>query len=246
MIKQRLFRRFIFLMLVVLIQPTYAQESLVFSTVEGGSRGSKVCGEILRVASQRLGIDMNTWELPGARSLIMANHGSVDGELARIKDIETKYPNLIRIQVSCLDESIYLFVKSGKEFPVDGWGSIPPNYVIGHRLGAKFIEHAATQFVIETAPVYSPKQMVTLLDKGRVDGIIGTPEHIGGIISKLGIKGVVMLESPVHTVCLYPYLNKKHAQLIPMLTAVLKEMEVSGEIQKIQERIISEMKVIHT
>ncbi len=47
---------------------------------------------------------------------------------------------------------------------------------------------------------------------------------------------IVRLPPPIQTSVLYHYLHKQHAHLVPKITAVLKKMEASGELQMIQER----------
>ena len=79
----------------------------------------------------------------------------------------------------CSEGPVYLFVKSGKEFSVAGWESVPPIYTISFRRGIKFIEDAAKKYGIKTYPVDSLETMVRLLDIRRVGAIIGTSEHHG-------------------------------------------------------------------
>lgn len=47
---------------------------------------------------------------------------------------------------------------------------------------------------------------------------------------------IVKLTPQIHNSVLYHYLHKKHAHLVPKITAVLNKMEASGELQMIQER----------
>ena len=56
--------------------------------------------DIVRRAYQELGIQIKYKTYPAERALKLSNNGTADGELVRIKGIESKYPNLIRIPIS--------------------------------------------------------------------------------------------------------------------------------------------------
>ncbi len=216
--------------------PVCAQDTLVFSAVEG-TRPAVVAGEVLRRAYKQLGIGVEIRELPGERALMYSHEGKTDGEAFRISGIENEYPKLLRIDVPLRVDRIYLFVKRGKEFAVQGWGSIPAGTIIGYQRGVKFVEINTVKYGLKTLGVGRSVQLFRMLDAGRVDAIVEGPAKGAKVVKELGLQEIARLEPPIHTSVLYHYLHEKHAHLVPKITAVLKEMKASGELRMIQEQI---------
>lgn len=206
----------------------YAQEILVFSAIEQ-TRPVKAVGEVLRRAYQKIGIKIEILELPGVRGLKYSHEGQTDGEAFRTRGIETEYTDLIRIDVAVSADEMFLFVKQGKEFEVDGWESLPKEGLVGYQRGVKFVELNAAKYSIKTYHVDSTEQLFKMLDFGRVDAVISGSEMGAKNIRTLNLQNIIRLTPPIHTSVLYHYLHKKHAHLVPQITAVLQEMKASGE-----------------
>ena len=79
--------------------------------------------EILRVAYQQLGVSISFKTFPAERALVTSNKGRADGELVRIKGINKKYPNLIRVPVSHVSSEQTAFSKR-VEIVIEGWHSL--------------------------------------------------------------------------------------------------------------------------
>ena len=212
----------------------YAQDTLVFSAV-AGTRPVKIVGEVLRRAYQKIGIRVELLELPGKRGLMYSQAGNTDGDAFRTREIEKEYTNLKRIDVVVSTDEMYLFVKRGNEFPVKGWESISKEIIVGYQRGVQFAEKNTLKYDINTQPGDSSSQLFQMLAAGRVDAIIVGSEAGCNVIKEHDFQEIVRLDPPIHTSVLYHYLHKKHDHLVPKITAVLKEMEASGELLMIQE-----------
>lgn len=222
-----------FIAYLCFVSPVSAQGVLVFSAIEGVPPVNSIT-KILRQAYKKLGITIKIIEYPGLRGLQYSNAGETDGEAFRTAGIEEQYPNLVRIEVPIQADKMYLCVKPGKEFIVDGWESIPKNYVFGYQRGVKFAEYAVTKYEIQAESVRQPKQLILKLEAGRNDVVLlGIREHERFIKNQ----DIIRLEPPITINSLYHYLHIKHVALVPQITAELKKMETSGEIKKIQEQI---------
>lgn len=217
-----------------------AQDTLVFSAIENTPPATTV-GEVLRQAYQKLGIQVTLQEYPGLRGLAYSNEGTTDGEAFRVAGIEKEYPNLIQVEVPVRFDHMHLFVKQGKEFVIEGWGSIPKEYIIGYLRGLKFAEYAIVEHGLQAEAVSSVEQLFLKLDAGRNDVILTGVEDGARWIQQLELHDIVRLDPPIQTNKLYHYLHVKHADLVPKITAVLKEMEANGEIQQIRAQIEAEM-----
>lgn len=82
------------------------------------------------------------------------------------------------------------------------------------------------------------KQLLTLLDKNRADVVVTVMIEGLSVIKEAGLQGVKVVEPPLETVPIYPYLNKKHAHLVEPLDLALKEMKEDGTYGAIRDRIL--------
>lgn len=217
----------------------YSQD-LVFSAIENSPPVKNVT-VILKQAYQKLGINISIKEYPGLRGLSYANNGETDGEAFRILDVDKEYINLIRVPIPIRQDSIHLFVKKGKEFVLEGFSSIPKDYTVEYKRGLKFIEYASKEYQIKAIGNNNVKSMFQKLESNRCDVVVaGGPQGLQ-YIQDLGLNDIVMLEPPIYTTFLYHYLNKKHIKLVPQITEILKEMENTGEIEKIHNELDSKI-----
>ncbi|NCD33316.1 MAG: transporter substrate-binding domain-containing protein [Spartobacteria bacterium] len=214
--------------------PVSAQNTLILSAVEKTPPANTVT-EVLRQAYQQLGIELEILELPGLRGIAYSNNGDTDGEAFRIAGIDQEYSNLIQIDVPIRTDAMHLFVKQGREFPVTGWDCIPKEYLLGYKRGVKHIEYAVAKYGLRAEAVNSVEQLFQKLETGRNDVIVTGVQEGAQLIPQLHLQDIIRLEPSVCTSSLYHYLHEKHADLVPKITAVLKEMEAHGEIQTIRE-----------
>jgi polar amino acid transport system substrate-binding protein len=224
-------RIFLTLILALAVINTAFAQTLVISTIDGSA--TPIAEKVMTEAYKRMGKTMEIKKFPAERSLQVANSGEVDGDLYRKKDINQTYTNLIVIPVPVVSVDIMVFTK-GKKFQVKDWKSLLP-YKVGYRLGIKVIEDNIVKGTkAEADPTLD--QLFRKLEGGRNDIAIET--RLSGLetISKLGLKGVIMLEPPLVKSPLYHCLNVKNKHLVEPLTAVLRQMEKEGVIQNIQKK----------
>lgn len=227
----------LFVLVFYSLTALYSQD-LVFSAIENSPPVKNVT-VILKQAYQKLGINISIKEYPGLRGLSYANSGETDGEAFRIFDIDKEYINLIRIPVSIRQDTMHLFVKKGKEFVLKDWSSIPKSYTIEYQRGLRFPKYASKEYQIKVIENNNVQSMFLKLDSGRCDAVVAGGLEGLKYIQYLGLKNIVMLEPPIYTTFLYHYLNKKHIKLVPQITEILKEMENSGEIERIRKELDS-------
>lgn len=220
----------LFFGLWLLISSLHAQERLIISTFNP-SPFVAVCQEVVRNAYERMGIEVLFKHYPGERAIRLADEGYTDGELYRNATVAENYPNLIQIPVAISQVEIVVFAKT-VDFPVEGWSSLSP-YRIGVERGFKLVEEHTQGMVTET--VETMDQTFLMLDSGRVQVVVQSGVEGRFIIKKLHLQGIKTLSPPLAVNKVYHYLNKKHQNLAPEITEVLRAMERSGEIQKIRD-----------
>lgn len=193
---------------------------------------------VYRELSRRLGIRIEIQMLPAAeRVLLNANEGIIDGDVGRIEGLDmTLYPNLVRVPVPVIKYEFMVFSRN-LDFRVAGSPSIMP-YHVGIVRGWKIVEQTTTGARSVTA-VENAEQMFAMLDKNRLDIVV--MEKLGGmeLIKRMNLKGVKMLYPALLEGYFYPYLNNKHAALVPRITAELRRMEQEGVLQKIYDSVLS-------
>ncbi len=231
-------RRYLLLGFLALVQSglAVAGERLVFSAVEG-SITVEIARRVLTRAYERLDIPIEIRELPGARALYYSNSGQTDGEAFRVAGIEKRYSNLRRIDVPIFTNSLYLFVKEGREFSVNGWESVPPDYRVGYQRGIQIIEKNTLRHCIRTHRARHTSQLFAMLKFGRVDAIIAGGDQTVLSAQELRRDHIVQLQPAIDSHPLYHYVHVNQADLIPRITAVLREMEAGGELRRIQQEV---------
>lgn len=213
-----------------------AQEKLTFSTFDEPTPFTITAERILREAYTRLGIEIDIQHYPGERALYTANQGVVDGELVRVTNLHTTYPNLLMVPTSFMEIEIMAFTKQ-LSFPVEGWESLRP-YTIAFLRGFKLAEAQTEEMrVYETA---NDELTFQLLEAERVQVALGT--RLGGVffIKRMKLDEIAPLEPPLATIPMYHYLHNKHERLVPQIDEVLQQLIQEGIHQQIRQAVINE------
>lgn len=230
----RAFTRTLLSVLVIMggAQMARAADTIIIVGVVGSS--DAYAGDvILRQAYRRLGIDLKIRKLPAERALRLADSGQVDGEVQRIDAIRHVYKNLVQIRpaINFLEAAVFT---GSKNFPVEGWESLRP-YRIGIIRGIKFAEANTTGMRRYIASGYDA--LFRMLNNGSLD--VGVVPRINGLWHQIisGSDRIHELRPPVTRFKLYHYLHKKNRNLVPMISKVLAEMDVSGELLTIRNHV---------
>lgn len=191
-----------------------------------------IARKVLKEAYHRIGIKVEFLEFPGARALIEANEGRVDGEAARLKHILNEFKNLRIVPVAIAWGELIVVTKY-VEFPVNGWESLKP-YNIAVFRGAKFQVQQVQG--MKHLKLNNFQQMLSLVDLKRTDIALMSRLTAVKEIEKSSRKGLKILDPPIFTFLSYHFLHKKHENWIPQITASLQEMEKEGLIKKMNDQ----------
>ncbi len=236
---------FTFLLIPVLLTssfqstPIFAQESsknktLQFSKVISSANQS-VALLLLREIYQRAGITIQATNMSSKRSLTETSRGHMDGELLRIKAVETQYPSLIRIPISVYQIKTQLFKAKKHPHVIDSqlWHSHKFAIVSGILHSEEIIEkHAITK----VQRLVDLKQMLNFVSLGRAD--IGITSRLNGLryINHNRDSQLTIFDKPIKTQPLYHYLHNKHIKIVPVIDAIIRKMRDSGELQALTEK----------
>ncbi len=214
---------------------SHSAETLTVNTV-GKHPFSTVLDALLQEAFQRIGVGLKTQELPGRRALKNANEGIEDGDAGRVRGTEKRYPNLIMIPEKILDVHIVGFSKTIDQELPGSWKALKP-YNVGILRGHQHSEAMVTSYKT-LVKADDSKQLLTLLDKDRADVVVTVMIEGLSAVKEADLQGVKVVEPPLETVPIYPYLHKKHEALVGQLDQALKDMKKDGTYVEIRDRIL--------
>ncbi len=193
--------------------------------------------QLVQQMFKRINIDAQTVVLPSERSLINANTGIDDGNIARIKGIEKKYKNLVMVPEKIIDFEFVAFTKL-TQAKVNNWKSLEP-YNISYINGWKLFEKKA-KYYKSLVKTKESDQLFTLLRENRAD-IVLYDLWSGLWWIKNNNSDIYYLKPPFAKVKLYLYLNKKHKALVPVLDKAIKDMKKDGSYQKIFDQTLNSL-----
>ena len=220
------------------IFPSVLQAKKNKQLILSGPKGllADIGAEVLRVAYKKIGIEIKIEDYPTKRSLLLANNGDIDGEIIRIKEINRKYPNLLLVDVSTVQDEIVGFSKNS--IMIDGWTDLK-KYKLGALSGIKVIANNTKDFNIRFNPDIN--SVFRMLNLGRID--IAVASRIQGkyVLSKLDSPNIKVLEKPLFEIVLYHFLNKKHEKLVPQIKKILLQMRDNKELNKIKTKLVESL-----
>jgi len=182
-------------------------------------------------AFRRMGYGFKLISQPGERAMIDANQGIVDGEAGRISSIdEKKYANLIMVPypIVTMQDGAY---STDLSIKINGWESLKGKpYKVGLLKGIKSVEQKLPLYVDKTniVTLSDPEQCVKMLEAGRIDVFIVGTQIEDSTFMRKGAYKEVKLVGILETKVLYPWLNKRHKNLVKRLADTLKTMKSEG------------------
>ena len=170
-----------------------------------------------------------------ARALINANNAVDHGVAMRIKGLEKKFPNLVRVEEPMISNNFVAY-SIDKELSTTSWQSLTP-YNVVHINGWVIFERNLLPDQKKQA-VKTPSQMFTLLDKGRTDFVLYEQWQGLHLANTEGLD-VKLHTPPLASVDMFMYIHKNHADLAPKMAAALKAMKADGTYQSIVDKTLT-------
>lgn len=213
-------------------KPLQEKQAIVFTTVlpQNVAYFSELSA-IYTEAFRKMGYGFKLISQPGERALVDANEGIVDGEAVRTINIDNKkYPNLIRVPYAIIRVKFGAY-STDHSIKITGWGSLSGKpYRVGILKGYKSFEQKLPLYVDETniVTLHNFEQGMKMLLAKRMDIFI-----VGNLIEKSafmqsGAYKEIKCMGIVETELLYPWLHKRHKNLVRRLADTLKTMKSEG------------------
>jgi polar amino acid transport system substrate-binding protein len=164
-----------------------------------------------------------------ARALANANSGIDAGVAMRIKGLEAKYPNLIRVPEKLIDNDFVAYSK-GLPLITASWQSLD-NYTVGYILGWQVFEKNLPQGVTREK-VGDVQQLFSILERGRIE--LALYERWQGLwrARNEGLT-VTLHEPPLAQSEMFIYIHNSYAHLVDRVAEALSEMKRDGSYQAI-------------
>ena len=187
--------------------------------------GDGLLNIVIGEAFRRAGLRFTIVRLSGERGLKNANEGIEDGELARIGGMEKMYPNLIPVPGKIVDAHFVAFTRNAelKNITWDRLTSLSVGHLRGWKIFERNIQPGTQVTVVDT-----PEQLLSILDKNRID--VALYERSAGLalVKKMGIQDLHVVDPAFFDLPLFIYLNKKHADKVPRIASALHDLKAEG------------------
>lgn len=194
-----------------------------------------VSSEILKEVYRRLQIPVEFVDVPAKRALLLSSSGLLDGEVARIAEVESQYPSLVRIAppINYIEPSAF---SKNIKLTVNGWESLN-----GHTIGIVQGVGSSERGVKGLPGVQAVSNQAMLLKMLYAERLeLAVTDLFSGKIAlkELGLdKTITPLSPPLQKINIFHYLHESHRALVPKVEAALREMDRSGELTRLREAL---------
>jgi len=194
--------------------------------------------QIVKEAFRRAGLSAKVIVYQNsAKSLSNANVGIDDGVALRIKGLEKKFPNLIRVP-ELMMENDFIAYSTSDPIVTNDWAALAKSR-IAHINGWQIFQNNLKGHQ-NTTRTKNAQQMFDLLSAKKVDLILY--ERWQGLwrAQQLGIT-LKASEPPLAKRQMFMYLNKKHMRLVKKVSGALKAMKKDGTYQEIFNQTLGKL-----
>ncbi|WP_339799987.1 hypothetical protein [uncultured Marinobacter sp.] len=201
---------------------------------------TRLATQLLVTAYATLGLRLDTTIVPSRRALLMADQGLVDGDLFRIEEVASQYPDLVQVPYPLLQGRLMAVVADPLADSLPAVNDRPLRVAV--RRGVIIAEMTADRLGMKTILADNYQQMRALLDWGRVDLMLISDIEELSPLANSDWQDLGILPQPVTTFVLYHYLHKRHSDLAHDLAETLREMNENG----VTLRITNQARLEHT
>ncbi|MDH5184349.1 MAG: transporter substrate-binding domain-containing protein [Gammaproteobacteria bacterium] len=192
---------------------------------------------VLEEAFRRIGMRALIEIEPSKLSLINANSGKDDGVALRIKGIDEKYKNLVRVPevIMCSE-----FIAYSKEniTTLKSWSDLN-KYSVSHVNGWRIFErNLGNRKNVRKSD--SARQLFTMLRDDRTEVVLYEKWQGKVLAQQVGLQDIKENKLPISAKRMYIYLHKKHASIIASVASAMREMKSDGTYQRIYNSTLSQ------
>ncbi|WP_207260697.1 transporter substrate-binding domain-containing protein [Desulfovibrio sp. Huiquan2017] len=181
----------------------------------------------LEAVYKRAGLPVEFVPLPQKRSLLLAVDGLLDGDVGRIPGLEETYPSLVRVDVKLLDLTGAAYVVRGQDFG-DYRVALLDSLRVGAVRGVLWAEKLMGDRPMEKVNNY--ETLFDMLLAGRIDLALGSRSSAEGVLrdDRARYGSIRMMVPAAYQTPFYHYVNRKNADIVPLLEKALRELHAEG------------------
>ncbi len=177
--------------------------------------------------------------LPSERGLEYVNQGFYDAEAGRTSAIANAYPNLLQIPEPLATVQMAVFCLKKEHCTLSTW----QDYVVIQ--GSLITEQVCQRKKLTCNAVSNDVSAFQALEKGHVEQILADDLFALGALCQSGLAAVYVRRLRDASYPIYHYINRKHQDLLPKLTASIKQLNSSGERDTILSRLSESFATCH-
>ncbi|MDR7335025.1 hypothetical protein [Roseateles asaccharophilus] len=186
---------------------------------------------VLRRAFERLNRNLQFDHLPLRRSLPMTVQGHLDGEALRIRELATTHPELLLVPVPIVMVQVLGYARVQGPQPQDDLSLKALR--VGFPRGVVLLERWLADAPRKVEATHRA-ELLRLLQRDVIDvALLTSVAGLPDLTPEPG-SGMVRLPNPFHVLPLFALLHQRHRELLPALTATLRDMEDSGESARLR------------
>lgn len=186
-------------------------------------------------AFKRLGMELVFRHYPPKRCSLMVDKGMADGEIWRVRDYNTAHPNLIRVETSPFSNRFCAYAMN-PDTKLDGWDSLKnTDYKVDYMRGQKKTDEELPKWVKKENlhMINHWTEGLRRLSDGRTDIYVNIEWTIEeGLRSDEFRNSGIRMAGVMEEVTSHSFLHKKHKELVPKLSDVLKQIKAEGLVEK--------------
>lgn len=184
--------------------------------------------KLLYTALQRIGYGLTMDAAPMTYAIQMANSGERDGLASQILGLEKHFPNMVMVPEKLLEVCFPVFARADSNLSIKSWADLA-GLRVGHLYQKTYIINHLPPDIASSVQRESFYELDMALVNNECDVIITSATiNIDLIVSK-NIKRVGLLDRQPS----FTYLNKRYADLAPLLAESLRSMKEDGIYDKI-------------
>ena len=185
--------------------------------------------DLLRMAYKEIGYELHIIDFNHQSSLAAANEGVLDGQLGRIADVTQDYPNLLKVDFPLFNFNLLLL----KNCQTCLYSDLKSLAIQSSYPAAKsFLDKQP--FHGDVITVRNITAQLNLLTQKRVEGallldFLLSTKHPNFDQSQFHKEVLMSMQS-------FHFVHKRHATLIPKLTAALKKLDEQGTVRFLKNK----------
>lgn len=213
--------------LTLLLAPLCNAESgsLVLGQSESSNRFRPHINQVTEQIFSLAGISVQVNVLPNERSMVMANHGVIDGEVGRTPNLEASFANLVMIPTALETLDYVVIVLAERACP----SLTELNELRGIAIkGLPYFDELIRRYPNNIQFTHSMASIDQMLRTDRGDYSVA-PLDVAPMVKKMFDVTFCQIEQPIFTLNTHIYLHEKHAELVGQVDRAVQEYLANTE-----------------